>query len=183
MARGEATRARILTAARRLFARDGYDLATIRAVAAEAEADPALVIRYFGGKDALFAAATVFDLRVPALDAAPPDGLGETLVRHFLARWEGETDDQSLRILLRAGVTHPVAAERVRGLFAEQVLPVIRRVAPDRPEVRAGLVASQILGLALCRFILTIPPMADMPAETVVACVGPNVQRYLTGDL
>jgi AcrR family transcriptional regulator len=148
-----------------------------------ADADPALIIRYFGSKDGLFAAATVFELRLPSLAGIPRDSLGEVMIRHFLRRWEGDPDDRSLRILLRAGVTHPEAAERVRTLFAEQVLPVIRGVVSDRAEMRAGLVASQILGLALCRFILFVPPVETMPAEVLIAHVGPTLQRYLTAPL
>ncbi len=181
--RSEATRNRLLTAARSQFARDGYERTTVRAVAAAADTDPALVIRYFGSKEGLFAAATVFDLRLPSLTALPSGGLGEAMMRHFLARWEGDPNDRSLRILLRAGVTHPEAADRIRTLFAEQVLPAIRSVAPDQPEVRAGLVASQVLGVALCRFILLVPPMADMPAEALVGFIAPTLQRYVTGEL
>jgi AcrR family transcriptional regulator len=180
-ARSRATQARILAAARDLFAREGYDRTTIRAVALAAEADPALVIRYFGGKEGLFAAATPFDLRIPAFDAG--DRAGDALIRHFLARWEGDPSDQSLRILLRAGVTNPDAAMRVRAIFAEQVLPVIRNLVPDRPELRAGLLASQLVGLAVARYLLIIPPLAGLPTEAVIACIGPTLQRYLTGDL
>jgi AcrR family transcriptional regulator len=181
--RSEATRSRLLAAARVLFARDGYERTTVRAVAVAAAADPALVMRYFGSKEGLFAAATVFDLRLPSLAGLPPERVGEVMIQHFLARWEGDPDDRSLRILLRAGVTHPEAAERIRTLFAEQVLPVIRGVAPDRAALRAGLVASQILGLALCRFILLVPPVEAMPAEALIAHVGPTLQRYLTAPL
>jgi AcrR family transcriptional regulator len=183
VSRSEATRTRLLAAARALFALDGYERTTVRAVAAAADVDPALVIRYFGSKEELFAAATVFDLRLPSLVALPRHDLGTTLVRHFLARWEGDPEDRSLRILLRAGVTHPEAAERIRMLFAEQVLPAVREVALDRPELRAGLVASQVLGLALCRFILMVPPVSEMPAEAVICHIGPTLQRYLAEPL
>lgn len=182
-ARAIATRARILAAARAQFARQGYDRTTIRTVAAEAEADPALVMRYFGSKDGLFAAASAFDLRFPDLGAVARDRLGETMIRHFLTLWEGDPSDQSLRILLRAGATEAEAAARCRALFADQVLPAVRKAAPDQEELRAGLIATQMLGLALCRFILEVPPVANMPPETVIATIGPTLQRYLTGPL
>lgn len=178
--RSGATRARILSAARSAFARDGYDGTTIRAVAQQAGADPALVIRYFTSKDGLFAAATEFDLRLPDL---PPEEAGRGLARHFLNRWEGAPDDWALRIVLRAGMTNAVAAERARLLFTNQVLPVITRIAPDEPAVRAGLVGSHLIGIAVCRFFLCIPPVVAMPAEAVVAHVGPVLQHYLTGRL
>ncbi|HQT76161.1 MAG: TetR family transcriptional regulator [Rhodospirillales bacterium 20-64-7] len=182
-ARSTTTRARILSAAQAQFAKDGYERATIRAVASLAGTDPALVIRYYGSKEGLFAAATHFDLCLPSLDHVAHADIGETLVRHFLALWEGNPADPSLRILLRAAVTHAEAATRIRGLFAEQVLPAIRVVAPDRPALRAGLVASQILGLALCRYILEVPPLVDMKPDDVIACIAPTLQRYLAAPL
>lgn len=181
--RARATQARILAAGRELFARDGYDRTTIRAVAAAAEADPALVMRYFGSKEGLFAAATPFDLRIPGFGDIPAEQLGDRLIRHFLNRWEGDADNMSLRILLRTGMTNAEAAARIRALFAKQVLPVVRAVAPDRAEVRAGLLATQILGLAVSRYILAIPPIAEMSPETVIGCIAPTLQAYLTGHL
>jgi AcrR family transcriptional regulator len=182
-ARSRATKGRILAAARAQFARQGYDRTTIRTVAAEADADPALVMRYFGSKDGLFAAASTFNLHLPDFGTVPPDRLGETMIRHFLWRWEGDPNDPSLRILLRAGVTGAEAAARCRAILAEQVLPAIRHAAPDQQELRAGLIATQMLGLALCRYILMVPPIADLSPEAIIATVGPTVQRYLTAPL
>src|SRR5438128_288264 len=99
--RGDATRTRILDAARRRFGSDGFERATIRAIAADAGVDPKLVMRYFGNKEGLFAAAADFDLRLPDVAELPPDGIGAALVSHFLARWE---HDHSLQALLRAAV-------------------------------------------------------------------------------
>jgi AcrR family transcriptional regulator len=180
--RSQDTKARILAAARRRFASDGYELATVRGIAAEAAVDPALVMRYFGSKDGLFAAAAEFDLRLPDLSAIPRAALGAALVRHFLARWEGDPADDALRLLLRTAVTNPAAAQRMREIFAGQLRPALEAVTPaGEAERRAGLVASQILGLALCRHILEIPATARLGAEEVVAWVGPTIQRYLTG--
>src|SRR3954468_1292530 len=88
--RSDATRAAILAAARGRFAADGYERATIRAIAADASIDPAMVMRYFGNKEKLFAAAADFDLRLPDLSAVPPGEVGRALVRHFLDRWESD---------------------------------------------------------------------------------------------
>src|SRR5690349_9826613 len=93
--RSHDTRARILAAARPLFAEEGYEATTIRAIAAAAKADPALVVRYFGGKEGLFAEAAAFDLRIPDVASIPREALGEALVRHFLARWEGDPADDA----------------------------------------------------------------------------------------
>lgn len=177
--RSDATRAAILKAARERFAADGYERATIRAIAADARIDPAMVMRYFGNKEKLFAAAAEFDLRMPDVSELPGDQVGAALISHFLDRWEG---DDTLMALLRAAVSHAAAAERMRALFAEQLLPVTAALSPrpDEAPVRAGLVATQTLGLALTRYVLRLPPVVAMDHQTIVAWLGPTLQRYLT---
>ncbi|WP_454198904.1 TetR/AcrR family transcriptional regulator [Nocardia sp. Marseille-Q1738] len=174
------TKAVILAAARERFAADGYDRATIRAIASDAAIDPAMVMRYFGNKERLFAAAVEFDLELPDLTVIPREQVGTVLVTHFLERWER---DETLLILLRAGVTNETVAERMRSIFATQLGPVIARLNDDPRDgpVRAGLAASQILGMALCRFALAFPPLAAMTRQEVIAWLGPTIQRYLTG--
>ncbi|WP_446217626.1 TetR/AcrR family transcriptional regulator [Micromonospora sp. IBHARD004] len=178
--RSDATRAAILRAARERFAADGYDRATIRAIAADAHIDPSMVMRYYGSKEGLFAAAAEFDLRLPDLAGVPSGQLGEVLVRHFLDRWEG---DETLAALLRAASTNPGAAERMRGIFADQLGAVVARFGTDPATTarRAGLVASQILGLAFTRYIVGLPPMVDAEPAELVGWVAPTLQRYLTG--
>ena len=181
--RSDATRAAILRAARERFAADGYDRATIRAIAADAAIDPSMVMRYFGSKERLFAAAADFDLRLPDLTELPRDVIGATVVAHFVDRWEG---DETLMALLRAGATNPAAAERMREIFASQLGPVVARTAPGTgptAEQRAGLAASQILGLALTRYVLRFPPVAALRRDDLVTWVAPTIQRYLVGEL
>ncbi|MEV4322738.1 TetR family transcriptional regulator [Microbispora rosea] len=170
------TKAVILAAARERFAADGYDKATIRAIAADARIDPAMVMRYFGTKEKLFAAAAEFDLELPEL---APDQAGAGLVRHFLRKWEA---DEGLQVLLRTGVTNEAAAERMRTIFAGQVMPLVIDLTgdPERAPVRASLIASQVLGLALSRYILKFPPMVAATEEELIAWLSPTVQRYLT---
>ncbi|MYS82927.1 TetR family transcriptional regulator [Embleya scabrispora] len=176
------TKAVILAAARERFGADGYERATIRAIASDAAIDPAMVMRYFGNKEKLFAAAADVDLRLPALDSVPHSQLGAVLSAHFLDRWE---DDEAMMILLRTGVTNEEAAERMRAVFAEQLAPLVGRVCPTPIEAprRAGLAATQVLGLALCRYVLRLPPIVAMTHAEVVAWLGPQLQRCLTGDL
>ncbi|MBQ0891536.1 TetR family transcriptional regulator [Micromonospora sp. U56] len=178
--RSDATRAAILRAARERFAADGYERATIRAIAADARIDPSMVMRYYGNKEGLFAAAAEFDLRLPDLADVPTGQLGEVLIRHFLDRWEG---DETLAALLRAASTNQRAAERIRGIFADQLTAVVARFGTDPATTarRAGLVASQTLGLAFTRYIVGLPPMVDAAPAELVAWVGPTLQRYLTG--
>ncbi len=170
----------ILAAARERFAADGYERATIRSIAADASIDPSMVMRYFGNKERLFAAAAEFDLELPDLALVPREAIGATLAGHFLERWER---DEALLILLRVGVTNEAVAERMRTIFAAQLAPVIAKLtggAPDAP-VRASLAASQVLGMALCRYVLAFPPLVDMSRDGVVAWIGPTLQRYLVG--
>jgi AcrR family transcriptional regulator len=183
--RSEQTRAAILAAARRRFAADGFERTTIRAVAADAGIDPSMVMRYYGSKDGLFAAAADLDLRLPDLAGVPRDKLGETLVRHWLALWEGGEDDELLIVLLRSAVTNPTAAEHLRTVFGAQVATTVAAIVDDPGETaaRAGLVATQMLGLALCRHLVRLPPVVALDAETLTAGVGPTIQRYLTGPL
>ncbi|WP_328651607.1 TetR family transcriptional regulator [Micromonospora sp. NBC_00330] len=178
--RSDATRAAILRAARERFAADGYERATIRAIAADAQIDPSMVMRYYGSKEGLFAAAAEFDLRLPDLTSVSPARLGEVLVRHFLARWEG---DETLVALLRAASTNPGAAERMRGIFADQLTAAVATFNSDPALTarRAGLVASQVLGLAFTRYIVRLSPMVDATPDELVAWIAPTLQRYLTG--
>lgn len=178
--RSSATRARILAAARERFASDGYEGATIRVIAADAGIDPALVMRYYGSKDGLFAAAAEFDLRLPDLGALPRRAVGATLVGHFLTRWE---DDGTLQALLRSVGTNGHAAERMRTIFAGQIRPVIAALCaePDSAPLRSGLIASQLMGFALCRYVLRLPPVAAMRRDDIIRWLGPTVQRYACG--
>jgi AcrR family transcriptional regulator len=182
--RSDRTRAAILAAARERFAADGYERATIRAIAADAAIDPAMVMRYFGNKEKLFAAAAEFDLRLPDLSTLPPDEVGAALTNHFLDRWE---DDESLKALLRASVTNEVAADRMRQLFADQLGPTIAGLvgpaAADTAATRAGLVATQALGFALCRYVLELQPVAALTRAEAIAWLGPTITRYLTGTI
>lgn len=177
------TRARILAAARNEFAERGFRGATVRTIAGQAEIDPSMVIRYFGSKAQLFEAASEIDLRIPDLTSVPRSRVGVTLVRHFMARWESE--DDSLLLLLRSSTVDERAAERLRGMFQRQLTPALAAVIDDAGEVeaRVGLVATQMLGLALTRHLLKLPPVAGMSVDQVVAHLAPTVQRYLRAPL
>ncbi|MDT5304171.1 MAG: hypothetical protein QOG79_7796 [Mycobacterium sp.] len=170
------TKVVILAAARQRFAESGFERATIRAIAADANIDPSMVMRYFGSKDQLFAAAADFDLHIPDLSDVERDQVGERMVSHFLNRWEG---DETLIVLLRSSTTNTEAAQRMREIFASQLLPAISKINPDAPARRAGLVATQVLGMALCRYVLQVPPVVGMSRDELIAWLGPTVQRYL----
>ncbi|TFV47199.1 TetR family transcriptional regulator [Blastococcus sp. TF02A_35] len=177
--RSDTTRAAILEAARDRFAADGYERATIRAIAADADIDPAMVMRYYGSKERLFAAAAEFDLRLPDLVGVAAAQAARILVGHFLQRWE---EDETLTALLRAASTNESAAERMRAVFAQQVAPVIAPFAPVSAQApaRAGLVAATILGAAFTRFVLRLGPVTAIGQDELIAWLAPTVQHYMT---
>lgn len=178
MKKSDRTKAIILAAAREQFAKAGFERATIRAIAADANIDPSMVMRYFGNKNQLFAAAAEFDLQLPDLSDVERNQVGVRLVAHFLDRWER---DEALVVLLRSSMTNDEAAQRMRKIFSLQLRPVVASVNPDDAPRRAGLIATQVLGLALCRYVLRLPPIVAMSRQDVVAWLGPTVQRYLDG--
>lgn len=182
------TAGQILAAARAQFAAAGYDGATVRGIAAAAGVDPALVHHFYGSKQALFAAAVRFPIDpatvLPGLLAGGVDGLGERLVRFFLATWDTAADRSPLFALIRSAASHAESAALLREFVARQVLgPVAAAVAAPDPQLRAALVGSQLIGLGFARYVIGVPPLATAPAEAVVAAVAPTVQRYLTGEL
>jgi len=181
------TRAAILGTARTSFADKGYAGTTIRGVAAAAGVDAALVHHYFGTKDDLFVAA--LELPVDPREAiAPalvggPDGAGERVLRVFVAVWDDPANTPVFVALART-LLDPSSSHLLRDGFLPVVLqPVGRALALDRPDFRMSLVASQMLGIILGRYVLALEPLASLPADAVVATYAPTIQRYLTGDL
>lgn len=179
----------MLAAARAAFAERGFDGATIRGIATAAGVDPALVHHYFGSKDKLFLAAVEApadpaDL-VPAALAGGRDRLGENVVRLLLGVWDGPMQPAGLA-LLRSAVANEWGAKLLREFLVTQVL---RRVVgtlelpPPEAEVRGSLVASQLVGLVMGRYVLRIEPLTSATPDWLVATIGPTVQRYLTGDV
>ncbi|MEU6674126.1 TetR family transcriptional regulator [Streptomyces sp. NPDC046925] len=177
--RSDATRATILAAARERFAADGYEKATIRAIARDAKIDPSMVMRYYDNKAGLFAAAVAIDPGLPELPVEPREELGRTLVRHFLTLWE---ENGELTALMRVGATDPAAADRMQSVLRDQLIPLARRVGPEPEQAptRAALCASTVLGIALTRYVLRFPASVALDPEEIVDWVGPTMQRYLT---
>ncbi len=178
--RSEGARRAILGAARATFAARGYEQTTIRAVAARAGVDASMVMRYFRSKAGLFTAAVTMDLQVPDLRSVSASRRGELLVRHFISRWEDPLHDDELIALLRTGVTSETVAERLQAVLGQLITEPIAALGDERAAERGTLIAAQLLGLALCRYILRFEPLASLPADVVVAAVAPSVQRYLT---
>jgi len=178
----------VLDAARELFAELGFERTTMRAVAARAGVDPALIYHYFGDKDGLLFAALQ-----PPVDAATAfagladaaDRTGEELVRRLVSLWEERPEiREQMAAILRTGLSHDHAGRLLRDILSSFILAALGDVlARDRRELRVALIGSHIGGLMLARYILKVPGAAAASPEDLVQAVGPTVQRYLTGDI
>ncbi|MFC9877202.1 TetR/AcrR family transcriptional regulator [Nocardia salmonicida] len=182
------TRLAILDAARVRFAGTGFDKTSIRAIAADADVDPALVHHYFGNKQQLFAAAVDFpvdpDTTLLAVDAAPLDELGQTIVRTVVTVWDSPAGPGIVAMVrsIFAGGDQNLARSFLLQVVLERVRVRIATPADDG-RARVSLAASQMVGVLTARKIIALEPLASMPIDAVVDAVGPVVQRYLTGDI
>ncbi|WP_314307197.1 TetR family transcriptional regulator [Actinomyces johnsonii] len=187
------TREAILTAARESFLAQGYEGTTIRAVARTAGVDPALVSYYFGSKGDLFGAAVNLRVRASEEIAAAVSGdlrsAGPRLVRLSLTAWDDAADGATFRTLLRWMATDVSAPEAIQTYATEQIaVPMAEALKQSGlPEVsareRATLAGSQLVGLAMIRYVLRLDPIASASVEHLVEVVGPTIQHYLTDPL
>jgi AcrR family transcriptional regulator len=182
---GEDTRGAIVEAARVEFAGRGYEGTTLRGVARAAGVDARLVHHYFESKADLFIAAIDLPARpqdlVPLIVGPGPDGIGERLVRFFFSVWETEVGRQRLPALLGSLLTNPEGARMLREFLTEELFGKIAASLPvDRPELRAALAASQMVGIAMCRYVVLVEPIASADIEDLVPLLAPTIQRYLT---
>ncbi len=177
--RSTPTKIRILEAAKSLFAELGFDRTTVRLVAAKADIHPSMIIRYFGSKERLFAAAVDFDLQLPDFAAMKQDERGRTLALHLLERWEGPDAGDELPALLRVAVTHPDGKAILHQLFKEQLAPTIAKLHPPKQAATcAALLATQALGLAFTRYVAGIPGVVSLSEKQIVEFIGETFQRY-----
>ncbi len=183
----ENTRQTILDSARRLFAEQGYERASMRAIARDAGVDPALIVHYFGSKQDLLVEA----LRLPldpaqvtaGISGLPADQRGAAFVRVLLSVWERPEVREYILGMLRTAASHEIARKALTRTLHDSVQPVVASLVIDQPQRRSALVISQMAGLAMTRYFLAIPEMVGLTEEELVADVGATVQRYLTGDL
>ena len=138
-----------------------------------------MVMRYFGSKAGLFAAASTTNLQIPDLRTVPHAARGEFLVRHFVDRWEHNPGDDRLVFLLRTAVTNDAVAEQLHTTFNELITQPIAALGQEHAERRGALIGTQLLGLALCRYVLHLEPIASTDTEVVIADLAPAVQLHL----
>ena len=179
------TRASILDAARRTFAEKEFDKASIRAIAAGAEVDPALVHHYFGTKEKLFLASMNAPINpgelIPQALAGPRAQAGERLIRLVLTVWDSPAGAAALA-MFRSALSNEWTARLLREFVITQILrrAVGELVAdPAEAPMRSALLATQISGVMVTRYVLKIQPLADADPEAIVAAIGPNIQRFL----
>lgn len=185
---GTDTREALVTAAREVFIEQGFNGATVRAIATKAGVDAAMVNHWFGSKEGLFAEAV---LKLPFnpgdivkdLLAADPDHIGEAIVRRFVTTWD-ITGGGVFTALMRSITSHEEAAVMLRDFFFKHIFKqVIVRLAPDNYEFRATLVATQIVGMGMIRYVAKFEPFASADIATVSAAIAPTLQRYITGKV
>jgi AcrR family transcriptional regulator len=181
------TRGQIITAARHAFAAKGFAGASMRGIAAEAGVDAALIHHYFESKQQLFLATVALPVEFPQvlepLAAGDRVDLGERLVRTVLGIWDSELQP-SLVAAIRTALTDPALTRSVSEFFSLEVIGRVLRqddLPQEEANRRAGLVASQVLGLLIGRYVLRLPALVNRRSEDLVAEIGPTVQRYVDG--
>jgi AcrR family transcriptional regulator len=180
------TRAAILTAARARFAADGYEKATIRAIAADARIDASMVMRYYGDKEGLFRAAAFADIDLSGLAPAPgasqdPHEVSGRIARVLLANWESG-ENQVQQLLVRTAFTHPESVAQLQRFLDEHLKPPIMASLGGDPdaELRVGLLFSQILGVLAARYLLALEPLASADARLIELAVRDAAELVLT---
>ncbi len=184
---GQDTRTALVEAARAVFAENGYDGATVRAIATRAGVDAAMVNHWFGSKEGLFAHAVLelpFDpLELQqALRDGPDDDLGERIVRTFVTRWDSAGGGVFVA-LIRSIASYEQAGHVLRAFFQRFFSGLISALGSDRVPLRMNLCASQMVGLGMIRYVAKFEPVATEDVEVLVRAVAPNLQRYLTGEI
>jgi AcrR family transcriptional regulator len=178
----------VLAAAKQRFASEGFEKTTLRAIAQDAHVDPSMVLYLFGSKEALFRESLRLILDPEALVAALTGGddpdIGTRMVRTYLRIWETPDSAASMRAMLQSATSNSDAHDAFRGFVQDYVLTAVSGVlgGDEHAKLRAMLAASQLVGTAMLRYIIEVPPLATLSADEVVALIAPTVTRYLTAD-
>ena len=189
--RGEpVSRDAVLAAAKNRFATDGYEKTTLRAIANDAHVDPSMVLYLFGSKEELFRESLrlIIDpaVLVAALTGGPDDDpdIGTRMVRTYLGIWEAPDTASSMRAMLQSATSNSDAHEAFRGFMQNYVLTAVSGVlgGGEQARLRAMLAASQLVGTALLRYVMQVPPLSALSGDEVVRLLAPTVTRYLTAD-
>jgi AcrR family transcriptional regulator len=159
------------------FGQHGFEKTTIRSVASAAGVDPALVMHYFANKDTLFGEVSRLDISPPDLAGVAPEDVADVMLPLFVEVWG---PDGPFLPLLRAASSSQAAADALLDVFTRQVAPALAEVAIDRPAERAALIGSHLLGVAVGRYIIGIPPLVEMDDKTLAEWLKPVLKHYLS---
>ena len=172
------TELRILAAARRLFGEHGYDRTTIRAIAAAADSDAGLVMRYFGSKEQLFAQVATIPAEGPI--EGDPDQIAELLT----AALGGKLADEPAAALaaLRAMFSHPEAGREVRTAMIGQQRQVAALMPGDDAVLRSGVIAALTIGTVIGRHLIELDGLADATPDEITAVLRPLIRALVSGD-
>ena len=177
----------VLAAAKKRFAQDGYEKTTLRAIADDAHVDASMVLYLFGSKQELFRESLRLVLDPAVLVAALTEGEGDVgtrMLRLYLRIWETPDSAASMRVMLQSATSNTDAHEAFRGFMQSYVLPAVSGVlgGGDQARLRAMLAGSQLVGVAMLRYVMQIPPLATLTADEVTRLIAPTLTRYLTAD-
>jgi AcrR family transcriptional regulator len=184
------SREAVLAAAKGRFAVEGYEKTTLRAIARDAHVDPSMVLYLFGSKADLFRESLRLimdpDVLVAALTGGPGDDpdIGTRMVRIYLRIWEAPDTGPTMVTMLQSATSNTDAHEAFRGFMQNYVLTAVSGVlgGGEQARLRAMLAASQLVGTAVLRYVMKIPPLASLSGDEVVRLIAPTVTRYLTAD-
>lgn len=177
----------VLAAAKNRFAMEGYEKTTLRSIARDAHVDPSMVLYLFGSKAELFRESLRLVLDPDVLVAALAEGdgdVGTRMVRMYLRIWETPDTAASMRAMLQSATSNTDAHEAFREFMLSYVLPAVSEVlgGGEQARLRAMLAGSQLVGLAMLRYVMQVPPAATLSGDEVVTLIAPTLTRYLTGD-
>ncbi|MGX9789338.1 TetR/AcrR family transcriptional regulator [Mycobacterium sp. MMS18-G62] len=178
----------VLAAAKQRFATEGYEKTTLRAIAQDARVDPSMVLYLFGSKEALFRESLRLildpDALVAALTSDDDADIGTRMVRTYLQIWETPDSAASMRAMLQSATSNSDAQDAFRGFMQNYVLTAVSGAlgGGEHARLRAMLGASQLVGVAMLRYVMEVPPLATLSADEVVRLIAPTVTRYLTAD-
>jgi len=181
------SRETVLRAAKQCFAAQGYEKTTLREIALGAHVDPSMVLYLFGSKEELFRESLrlIIDPDVLASAIAEGDGdIGQRLVRTYLRIWEGPDTTHTMASMLASATSDADAREAFRSFMQSYVLTAASSAlgGGEQARLRAMLAATSLVGTAMLRYVIRVPPLSELSAEDMVALIAPTVTRYLTAD-
>jgi AcrR family transcriptional regulator len=182
------SRQKILEVARLAFPANGYAGTSLRGIARDAGVDPSLIVQFFGSKAGLFAAVVQWPFDASEVAAhmhdVPVDRVGEAMARLLIGHWDRDEHRNAILSLIYAGLDDPAAAAMLREFVTVNLtLPAVERVGADRPQLRAALLASQLVGFGLSRYVLAFDALASAPSEELIAALGAILQEMCTNPL